>query len=94
MVAGREPQRGEETAMSKIDYGTCETSLGTINLTEQASHACHPDKPGLWTARGTDANGDKVQVYWDFSADECAAAGECASSLPWDDEHIVEVRRI
>lgn len=78
--------------MNKIDYGTYETNLGTINLTEQASHACHPDKPGMWTARGTDSNGNKVQVYWDFSSDEIEAAGEDANSLPWDAAHIVEVQ--
>lgn len=72
------------------DYGSANTDLGSIKLTTEAHCQCHPDRPNMWCAYGTDDAGNKVAVYWEFSDEETESAGEDAGSLPWDDEHVIK----
>jgi hypothetical protein len=92
---------------TSIDYGTTRAFGLMIKHTEEASHASNPSLPNAWTARGLVTHGSHESTYgviglvqagepcrviWDFSDAEVAAAGEDASLLPFDDEHVFAVQ--
>lgn len=74
-----------------IDYGTVNFDGVTYTLTSEATHACRPGS-NVWVAWAEGPDGLRYIVEWDFTDEEMTAAGEDASSLPWDDDHVSRVR--